>query len=168
MKRFALLACGPKKRGMAGIFKSLEKGRCLAGDSVLACFDGEFALVSEVIGGDRKGLSAATRKLKDVLVRSTALKRRTEAHPGNIVVTLHGRNRAGTICRLLKVIDETRSELTAMETKAVAEGRLIIISAEVFCPNRSSEKALRSRVSALARSLKIKQSVQSIGPDKRI
>lgn len=168
MNRFALLAYGARKRGIAEIFQSLEKGRCLAGDSVLTCFGNDFALVSEVIGSDRKGLLAATGSLKDVLVRSKALKGRCPAQPGNMVVTLHGQNRAETICRFLKILDDTRSELTGMETKAVAEGRLLIIAAEVFCPGRAFKKALKSRLSALARSLKITHSVHEIAPEEII
>lgn len=167
MNRFALLAYGARKRGIAEIFRSLQKGRFRAGDSVLACFGGDFALVSEVLGGDR-GLSAATGKLKDVIVKSKALKGHGAIHPGNMLVTLHGQNRAETIYRLIKLLDDTKSELTGMETRAVAEGRLLIIAAEVWCPDRASEKALKNRVSALARSLKITQSVQAIGPDELI
>jgi len=165
MNRFALMAYGARKRGIAEVFRSLEKGRFRSGDLVLACFGNEFALVSEVLGDNRKSLSAATGKLKDVLVRSKALKGRCSSHTGNMVVTLHGQNRAETICRLLKLLDDTRSELTGMETKAVAEGRLLIIAAEVFCPDRASQKALKNRVTALARSLKITAAVQEIVPD---
>lgn len=168
MKRFALLAYGARKRGIAEVFRSLQKGRFRAGDSVLTCFGDDFALVSEVLGENGKGLSA-TMGIKYASIKTKGLKgERRAIRPGNMLITMHGRNRTETIYRLIKLLDDTRSELTGMETKAVAEGQLLIIAAEVYCPDRASEKALKSRVSALARSLKIKQSVQAIVPDEMI
>lgn len=157
MKRYALLAIGPSKE-LQRLHDSLLKNGCIVGDSVLASFGDFFGAAMEVFARDNKAVSSAARVLKGtVTLKSKALpmdgKRQTDL--ANAVVTMQGQNRPEALSRLCALVREAGAEVTGMETKALAEGSLLAVAAEVCCQDKAAMRKLHSGVKALAKALGI-------------
>lgn len=169
MKRYALLATGPKKYALPALYGSLMESGCRVGDSLLISFGSDFAAAIEVLGADRKSVSGAVKRLKGTLVTRLSVLEKTESPPfSNIIITMHGPNRPEALYRLTELLEAAKAEITGMETKAAGEGGLLAIAVEAYCPTRTGQRTLKGRIGALARSLRIIATVRTIKPEDLI
>lgn len=166
MKRYALLAAGPKNGKLTELLCSLKKSGCLVGDSIVSSFDGYFAAVMEVLGKDRKTFAEAVNRVTGLLtLKSRELEIEKRREFGNVHVILHGPNRPDALYRFSKLLDGSKASITCMESKTDSGGMLFALTIEAYCPSRSARKKLESRINSLARRLGVKSSVTLIDPD---
>ncbi|WKZ32155.1 MAG: hypothetical protein QY316_09585 [Thermodesulfobacteriota bacterium] len=167
MKRYALLAAGPKGRKLTELFCSLKDSGCLVGDSIISSFGGHFAAVIEVIGKDRKTLVRAVNRVKGLLtLKSKELAIEKSRTFGNVHIMLHGPNRPDALYMVSKLLDGSKAAVTCIESKSDSGGMLFAVTIEAYCPSSSARKKLEGQVHSLARRLGVKSSVSFLDSDE--
>ncbi|MBW7957085.1 MAG: hypothetical protein H3C68_04255 [Deltaproteobacteria bacterium] len=160
MKRYALLAAGPKDRKLTELFCSLKESGCLVGDSIISSFGGHFAAAMEVLGKDRKTFVKAVNRVTGLLtLKSKELAIAKSRTFGNVHIMLHGPNRPDALYTVSKLLDSSKAAVTCIESKTDSGGMLFAVTIEAYCPSRSARKKLEGRIHSLARRLGIKSSV---------
>lgn len=166
MKRYALLAAGPKNGKLTELYCSLMESGCLVGDSIVSSFGGHFAAVMEILGKDRKTFVQAVNRVEGLLtVKSKELGTAKSIRFGNVHIMLHGQNRPDALYRFSKLLDVYKAKITCMETKTISGGRIFAVTAEAYCPSRSTQEKLKGRISSLARTLGVESSVSLADSD---
>lgn len=161
MKRYAVVAFGPGRAEIRGLFTLLHEKGCTVDSCLLTSFGSGFA-ASMLILGQKEAISNVVNTLKDtILIKATNIEGQSTAVHGNLQMTLYGPNRPETLRLVSEMISSECGEITEIESKSL--GSMSVLAIQARCPGKIA--SIRAQLNAISKKLGLKSSVERIRPE---